>query len=373
MIRLSKSSIGVKEKIAVQKVLEHEYLGMGKEVYKFENKLKNFFHREVVCVSSGTSALQIAIQACNFKKNSEIIFPTITYISSYQAIIANGCIPVPCDIDEKNMLLDTKKLLKQISKKTVAIMPVHYSGSAENINQIYKIAKKYKIRVIEDAAHAFGSYHKKSLVGSFGDIACFSFDGIKNITCGEGGCIVTNDKKVINESKDARLLGVIKDSEGRYAQKRTYDFDVKKIGWRYHMQNTNAVIGIEQLKKIDRIKLKRQNLCLLYDSLLSKVSNIKIFKRDYKLILPHIYVVKLNKKINRDNVRNILKNKGIETGIHYKPFQELSISKKYLYKKKYDLTKSSSLYKSIITLPLHCDLKSKDIIYVVKSLQEAIS
>ena len=116
MIRLSKSSIGVKEKIAVQKVLEHEYLGMGKEVYKFENKLKNFFHREVVCVSSGTSALQIAIQACNFKKNSEIIFPTITYISSYQAIIANGCIPVPCDIDEKNMLLDTKKLLKQISK-----------------------------------------------------------------------------------------------------------------------------------------------------------------------------------------------------------------------------------------------------------------
>ncbi len=373
MIRLSKSSIGIKEKLAVRKVLDHEYLGMGKEVRDFEIKLRNFFKREVVCVSSGTSALQIAIQSCNFKKNSEIILPAITYIASYQAIIANDCKPIPCDVNKNTMLLDTQKLIKQISKKTVAIMPVHFAGSAANIDIIYKIANKYKLRVIEDAAHSFGSYHKNKLVGSFGDISCFSFDGIKNITCGEGGCIVSNDNRIIEESKDARLLGVVKDSNQRYIQKRTYEFDVKKIGWRYHMQNLNAAIGIEQLKKIKKIRSKRQKLCILYDSLLIKLKDIKIFNRDYNKILPHIYVIKLNKKIDRNEVRNKMHKKGIETGIHYKPFDKLSISYRYLKKREIDLTESTILYKSILTLPLHCDLNANNIKYIVKSLKESIS
>ena len=271
------------------------------------------------------------------------------------------------------MLLNTKKLLDLINKKTVAIMPVHYAGSVNNLGKIYNIAKKFKLRIVEDAAHAFGSYYKKKLVGSFGDISCFSFDGIKNITCGEGGCIVSNDIKVINEAKDARLMGVVKDSEGRYIQKRSYEFDVKKIGWRYHMQNLNAVIGIEQLKKIKLIREKRQRICIQYDKLINNINGVNSFNRDYSSILPHIYVIKLAKQIDRDKVRAIMQKKGIETGIHYKPFQQLSISKQFIRGKKIDLDTSSKIYDKILTLPLHCDLSSKNILYIIKSLKEAIN
>ena len=128
-------------------------------------------------------------------------------------------------------------------------MPVHYTGGVSNLNEIYEIADELNLRVIEDAAHSFGSKYNSKRIGSFGDISCFSFDGIKNITSGEGGCIVSSDKNVIDKIKDLRLLGVEKDSENRYLGKRTWSFDVNKQGWRYHMSNIMASIGIQQLKK----------------------------------------------------------------------------------------------------------------------------
>ena len=139
-------------------------------------------------------------------------------------------------------------------------MPTHYGGNAGNIDEIYKIAKYYNLRVIEDAAHAFGSLNKNKLIGSFGDIACFSFDGIKNITSGEGGCIVSNDKKIIKLSKEIRFLSIEKETENRYLKKKQYFFDVKRQGWRYHMSDIMAAIGIEQFNKIDRFSKRRKQI-----------------------------------------------------------------------------------------------------------------
>ena len=151
----------------------------------------------------------------------------LTYVASYQAISATGAKPVVCDIDLENLHMCPNDLKRKITKKTKAIMPVHLTGSADNLDKIYLIAKKNKLRIIEDAAHAFGTIYKKRKVGSFGDISCFSFDGIKNITSGEGGCIVTNDKRVFNRSRDIRLLGITNDSEKRYLGHRSWISDVK--------------------------------------------------------------------------------------------------------------------------------------------------
>ena len=115
---------------------------------------------------------------------------------------------------------------------------------------MYKFAEKNSLRVIEDAAHALGTTYKNKRVGSFGDVACFSFDGIKNITSGEGGCIVTDNKDVLQKARDARLLGVEKDTEQRYKGERSWAFDINAQGWRYHMSNIMAVIGLEQLKQL---------------------------------------------------------------------------------------------------------------------------
>ena len=182
LLRLSKSVISIRERKAVEKVLKKGFLGMGPEVYQFEKDLKSFFKREVVCFNSGTAALQIALQASGIGANDEVLVPSITYVASYQAISATGAKPISCDIDLKNMQVSLIDLKKKVTKKTKAIMPVHFAGSASQINETYKFAKKNNLRVIEDAAHAFGTKINGRKIGSFGDITCFSFDGIKNIT-----------------------------------------------------------------------------------------------------------------------------------------------------------------------------------------------
>jgi len=211
MIRLSKCSISQKEINSVVKTLKNEYLGMGTKVGVFEKNLKGFFGRDAICVSSGTAALQIAIQASNISFGDEVLVPAITYVATFQAISASGAIPIACEVNPETILIDLRDAEKKVTKRTKAIIPVHFAGNASNIKDVYLFAKKKNLIVIEDAAHAFGSYYKNKLVGSFGNISCFSFDGIKNITSGEGGCIISSNKQVNEKIRNARLLGVIGD------------------------------------------------------------------------------------------------------------------------------------------------------------------
>ena len=184
-------------------------------------------------------------------------------------------------------------------------MPVHYAGGVGALDDIYIFAKKYGLRVIEDAAHAFGTVYNKKRVGSFGDISCFSFDGIKNITSGEGGCIVSNDSRLINKIEDLRLLGVINDSKKRYEGKRSWIFDVMDQGWRSHMSNIMAAIGIEQLKRIDYLFLKRKTLAKMYDQFLRKIDNIALYTHDYDDVVPHIYVIRISGLKSFDKLKRV--------------------------------------------------------------------
>ncbi len=295
LIRLSKSCINEAEKKAVMKVLDAEFLGMGIDVNRFEKSLSNYFERDVVCVSTGTAALQLALQAAGIGKNDEVLVQSLTYVATFQAISATGAKPIACDIDLSTFCIDIKDAEKRITKNTKAIMPVHYCGGVGDIEGIYSFAENYNLRVIEDAAHAFGTSFKNKRIGSFGDIACFSFDGIKNITSGEGGCIVTNDKKVTSIAKDIRLLGVEKDTEKRYSGSRSWDFDVKTQGWRYHMSNIMAAIGSTQLSNFNFSSKKRQELAKHYIERLKNCTKSSLY-RSIMMMLSHIYLL-LNCKI----------------------------------------------------------------------------
>ena len=197
MIRLSKSKITDAEKKAVMHVLDREYLGMGQEVLEFEERLTNFFGRPAICVANGTAALHLACQSIGNKSGDEVLVPSLTYVASFQAISANLVKPIPCDINSKTLLIDLNDAKKKITTNTKAIMPENYAGDGSDLDEIYKFADKHKLRVIQDSAHAFGSTFNNKLIGSFGDISCFSFDGIKNITSGEGGCVVSDDLNII--------------------------------------------------------------------------------------------------------------------------------------------------------------------------------
>lgn len=371
MIRLSKSNITRKDINSVVKVLQKEYLGMGENVKIFEDKLKLFFKRPVVCVSSGTSALQLALQAIGVKKGDEVIVPSLTYVATFQAIKACHATPVAADINlnDLNFSLDDIKI--KITKKTKCIIPVHYAGSVGNLSSLLILAKKTGIRIIEDAAHSFGTVYKNNLIGSFGDISCFSFDGIKNITAGEGGCVVTKDKKVINYIKDARVLGIKNESIKRYKNQKGIYPKVEIQGWRYHMSNIMAALGASQLDRIKKISKIRQSLAMYYQNNLKKNPNIILLDHDYRHIVPHIFVIRL-KNFNeqkRNKVIKILKTKKIETGLHWYPNHLL----KFFSSKKFFFLKNTELvFNEIITLPLHLDLKKIEIDYIICSLNFAL-
>jgi dTDP-4-amino-4,6-dideoxygalactose transaminase len=365
VIRLSKSSIGEAEKLAVMGVLDREFLGMGGEVQQFEEELTKFFGRPAVCVVNGTAALHLALQATGIGLGDEVLVQSLTYVSSFQAISATGAKPVACDVDEETLCLDWKDAEKRVTPNTKAIMPVHYAGGVGALNQIYAFAEKYGLRVIEDAAHAFGTVYQGKKVGGFGDIACFSFDGIKNITSGEGGCIVTEDEDILQKVCDARLLSVEKDTENRFSGSRSWEFNVTEQGWRYHMSNIMAAIGLEQLRRFPELAKKRKLLARKYSELLQNYPQIQPIQKDYIDIVPHIFVVQVKGLNSWERLQENMQSEGVQIGLHYKPNHHLD----YYNNTSHDqLIVTDNIIQELVTLPLNTDMCNRDILKVVKAL-----
>lgn len=369
LIRLSKSCLSDEEKLAVMGVLDREFLGMGAEVQQFEKSLADFIGRPVVCVANGTAALQLALQAAGIGPGDEVLVQSLTYVASFQAISATGAKPVACDIHPETLTLNCRDAEGRVTSQTKAVMPVHYSGDVGDLEATYDFARRYGLRVVEDAAHAFGSTHQGKIIGSFGDIACFSFDGIKNITSGEGGCVVTNDAHILRRVRNTRLLSVEKDTEKRFAGLRSWEFDVCTQGWRYHMSNIMAAIGVEQLRRFPELAAKRQKLARLYDMLLVGNSRISIFKHDYDAVVPHIYVVRVNGLTCRESLREKLLTCGIQTGIHYQPNHRVTFYKTEGVR---PLPVTDLLFPELLSLPLHPSLSEDDIAYVCRTLFDLI-
>jgi len=359
-IRLSKSSIGEEEKDAVLKVLDHEFLGMGEEVMLFEKEIKAYLKTdyEVVCVNTGTSALHLSLEALDLKSGDEVLVPSLTYIASYQAISATGATAISVDINPNTLFIDIDDAKRRVTNKTKVIMPVHYASSSKGIDKVYEFAKEHDLRVIEDAAQGFGCKD----VGTKGDIICFSFDGIKNITSGEGGAILTGDKNVIQRVQDGRLLGVERDTQKRFSGQRSWVFDVSNQGFRYHMSNIMAAIGIVQVDRVEEFKTKRQSIAKKYINELKDIKEVEFLNFNYDEVLPHIFVLKSKK---RDNLREYLLDNNIECGVHYKPNHLLS-----KYKTTDELPTTTSIYEQILTLPCHFDLKDDEQIFVIKCIKD---
>lgn len=349
LVRLSRGDVGALELEALARVIEAGYLGMSVEVQAFEKELTHYIgdNRQVVCVNTGTSALHLAVQACGIGIGDEVLVPSLTFVASFQAVSATGAKPIACEIDPVTCFLDVNDAEKRITLHTKAIMPVHYASNFEGTQKVYELAKKYNLRVIEDAAHSFGGTFNGKRIGAIGDILCFSFDGIKNITCGEGGAVVTSDQVVAEKVRDARLLGVEKDTEKRFAGKRSWDFDVTEQGWRYHMNDIMAALGRTQLKRFPEFAKKRQAIAKRYQQFFAQYPEIRTLKIDYDNVVPHLFPILVEKGC-RDELRDILEENNIQNGTHYKPNHLLT-----KYKTEYDLPYAEDFYNKVITLPLH--------------------
>ena len=247
-------------------------------------------------------------------------------------------------------------------------MPVHYCGKACEMETLLEIGKKYNIKILEDAAHAFGSSYQGKKIGSFGDAACFSFDPIKNITTGEGGAVVLADNEMAEKIRRKRILGIDKDTWHRYKNERSWFYEVVEQGYRYHMSNINAAIGLEQLKKLNLFIERKREIVKQYDAAFVSMKGIKILENDYKETAQFCYIIRILDG-KRDKLMEYLKNEGVGSGVHYIPNHLQPFFKAYATK----LPITEMLGEEIITLPLYFNMTDKDIALVIKSVKEFFS
>ncbi len=320
LIPLFKPYIGKDTLKAATDALELGWLGMGSYVNQFEQELSAFMEigdtRKIVAVNTCTSALHLALLTAGVKPGDEVITPAFNNMGDFQAIGFCGAKPVFCDIREDNLGIDPDKIEPLIRPNTKVIIVLHYSGIPCSIDKVFEIARKHGLRVIEDAAHAIGTRINGKMIGSYGDLVCFSFDAIKTLTCIDGGAIVVNNQNEADHLYPARLLGMTQSNTKLYSNSRAGKYDVYEQGFRYHLANLHGSIGLSQLKKLPEFIANRQRYCLIYNHRLSQCPGIIVPHSAYKDVSPFHYVIRVLKG-KREDLMDYLKRHGIESGIHW--------------------------------------------------------
>ena len=355
-IKLFDPVIGKDEKQKIFQVLESKFWasGAGKgNVLKFENQFKKYLGSDdCIAVNSGTSALNLALSLINIK-NKEVILPSLSFVSTAHAVIINGGTPVFVDIEPETMCIDPNEIQKSITPKTTAILPVHFGGFPCNLKDIQNIAEKHNLTIIEDAAHAVGATYNNKKIGNHGTAVCFSFHPVKNLAMPMGGLISINHKnhKQFKKTLLARRWCGITDRIGS-------EYNVKELGWNYYMNEFSAVIGLAQLKKLNRLNNIRKNIAKFYDNQID-VEHKTVFNKDCSY---HLYWILVK---NRKKFREKMWKAGIETGTHYKPIHTMK-----MYQNHTVLLNTERVGKQIVTIPIHPNLKTFEMDKIVSSINK---
>ncbi len=346
----------------IKRIINSSSFILGEEVELFEKEFAAYCNANyAVGVNSGTDALFLGLLSLGIGKDNEVIVPAFTYIASALAITYTGAKPKFVDIEESSYNIDVAKIKKAISKKTKAIMPVHLYGQPANMPQILKLADKYGLKVIEDSAQAHGADWKDEKgvwhrAGSSSDIGCFSFYPSKNLgACGDGGIVVTNNKKLYKKLLMLRDYG------------RTSRYDHRTIGYNSRLDTLQAAVLRLKLKKLDEANSMRKYNASIYNSLLNGSPGIKLpIVSDFARHIYHVYAIRVG---NRNNLIKMLKKKNITSLIHYPIPLHLQKAYSFLGHKKGDFPVSERVAKEVLSLPMYPHLKKREIEYVAKTLR----
>ena len=342
-----------KEELEITKEsLELGWLGMGSYVGIFEEKIKEYItasDRYVAAVSTGHAALHLALLLRGIGPGDEVITPSFNNIADFQAILAVGAEPVFCDIDDKTLCIDLDKAETLISPKTKAIIVMDYACMLCDHNAVKGFTDEHSLIVIHDAAHSIGSKYQGKMIGSFSDICMFSFDPIKTITCIDGGALIVKTQNELKNIQEMRLIGMGQPPEVMYQNQRAWTYDVRQMGFRYHMANLHAAVGLSQIQKLGKISESRLVSCRYYNENLQHLPQIKVPQTDFKGITPFLYYIRILDG-HRDHLRAFLQERGIDTGIHWQPGHWFTLFKNF---RRGDLSVTEQVGKEILTLPLH--------------------
>ncbi len=335
-ISFSKPDLGKNEIKSVNDVIRSGWLTTGKKTQLFEKRFKIYKKTKfALALNSCTAALHLSLMLLNFKKGDEVITSALTFSSTINSIIISGATPVLADVNLETQNIDPKEIEKKITKRTKALLIVHFAGRPCDMTQILRIVKKYKLKLIEDCAHSIESKYKGKHVGTFGDFGCFSFYATKNLSIGEGGMLITNNKKLYERARVLSLHGMDKAAWNRYGKKGYRHYDVSEVGYKYNLMDLLSAIGIIQLKKISINYIKREKIWKLYKESFKELSfktPLYIINKNIKHSF-HLFNIFLNKKrdgLSRDQAIIKLHKKKLVLEFITEQFQSILFTEKFI-------------------------------------------
>lgn len=350
--------------------LRSGWLTMGPKTIDFERKFGRFIGAsQSVSMNSCTACLHLALEAVGIKEGDEVIVPAFTFTATSEVLSYLKAVPVIVDVDMRTHNLNVDKLQRAIGKKTRAVIPVHYAGQPCDMDDILEIARKYKLFVIEDAAHAFPATYKEKMIGTLSDITCFSFYATKTLATGEGGMAVTENREWADRMRVLRLHGISKDAWKRYSDDGSWYYEVVEAGCKYNMTDIQAALGLAQLKKADWMWDTRKEIAARYT---------ESFKDHEELITPfikydresawHIYALKLNLDmltIGRDGFIRELTRRGIGASVHFIPLYRHPYYIRNYNCKRCDYPESEWIYERVLSLPIYPGMMLEEICGVI--------
>lgn len=358
--------------------LKSGWLAKGPRTMEFENKFAEYVGAKyAVGMNSCTAALHIALAAAGIKQGDEVITSPMTFAASANTILHIGAIPVFADIDTDTGCIDPKEIEKKITPKTKAIVPVHYSGQACDLDKIYEIANKYGLFVSEDAAHALCTQYKGKMIGSgLKGTAAFSFYATKNLCTGEGGMLVTDDKDIAEKARVLVTHGMSKNAWNRYSRFGSWRYDIEEPGYKYNMFDIQAALGLVQLKRLKEMQQRREIIANRYNEALGNIAALEIPKvPSYTSHSWHLYVIKIVQeqlKIDRDQFINELNERNVGTSVHFIPVHLMSAYRNRFGYKEGDFINTEKWFNNIISLPLYSTMKDEDVEYVVSAVRDIV-
>lgn len=354
------------------------WLGTGPKAAKFEGMFREYIgSKYAVALNSCTAGLHLSLLTLDIKSDDEVIASPMTFASTANAIVHTGAVPVFADVDKKSMNIDPVEIEKKITKRTKAIIPVHFAGRACNMDAILDIAKRHKLKVINDAAHAIETEYKGKKIGTLGDMTSFSFYVTKNIITGEGGMVTTDDREYADKIKIYGLHGLSRDAWKRFSDEGYKHYFVTRPGFKYNMMDLQASIGIHQLKRIEEYAKKRRNIWLKYnDAFKDCPCFIPAEVEDDTRHAFHLYTLLVDidrLTTDRDGIIQALHNENIGAGVHYASVHLHPFYAKTFGYKKGDFPNAEYISDRTISIPLSPKLTDKDIEDVITAVREILN
>ncbi|MGH7662129.1 MAG: DegT/DnrJ/EryC1/StrS family aminotransferase [Vulcanimicrobiaceae bacterium] len=344
------------------------WLGMGASTKEFEERIAAFLElkdRYVVATNTGTSALHIALLAAGIKPGDEVITTSFNYVADHQAIELAGGQAVMSDIRDDDLGIDVQKAESLITDHTKAVIPLHFAGIPCDQEGVYALAKRHNLRVVEDAMHGFGTRIKGRRIGSYGDITCFSFDPVKVVTSIDGGCVIVNSSDEVEELRRYRFLGVDKETTERYKNQRSWEYDVLGPGFRYHLTNILASVGISQMKRVEEFIRTRTDVCRRYNAAFGKVKGLRVPATNFEDISPFIYSLRVQGG-RREGLIEHLRERKIATGIHFVPVHK---HRYFEGARRTDMTVTDRVVTEVVTIPLHSNMREDFVERVIDGVE----